>query len=308
MTAALVPVNDSQSGHLIQINDFLKDPLLLQEVVLSMMNQSFLADTLLRNAGLTQSGMIRYRESSPLYANSDPMVRAEFAEVPIADVSVGKPMIALVEELALGAVISDEMKRRQNFDAMQRQLSAIRNSMTRKWDRTLFRLLFTHPRVQRMVVDRPWEDPTSKQRIDIYDAKRLVAEASADNTPDAEFGFEANTLVIGRGLEASLFASDEFNKLYMNSPAITEAPLYKGQLDRKIYGLDVFVSPLPELDDKAVVMQRGVAGFIADELPLTVTPLYRVEEKKYSRADVQRASAAGLDQPKAVVVLEGLAA
>lgn len=307
MTAALVPVNDSQSGHTVQINDFLKDPLLLQEVVLRMMDKHFLADTLLRNAGTTQSGMIRYRESSPIYANSDPMIRAEFAEVPIADVSVGKPMVALCEELALGAVISDEMKRRQNFDAMQRQLTAIRNSMTRKWDRTMFRLFFTHPRVQRMVVDKAWDDPTARHRIDIYDAKRLVTEASADGTSDSEFGFEPNTLVIGRGTEAALFASDEFNKLYMNSPVITEAPIYKGQLDRRIYGLDVYVSPLSDLDDKAIVMQRGVAGFIADELPLTVSQLYRVEEKKYSRADVQRASAAGLDQPKAAVVLEGLA-
>lgn len=307
MTAALVPVNDSQSGNMISINEFLKDPLLIREVVLQMMTKHFLADTIFRNAGTTPSGMIRYKESSPIYANSDPQVRAEFAEVPIADVSVGRPMVALVEELALGAIISDEMRRRQNFDAFQRQLLAIRNSMTRKWDRTLFRMLFTHPRVQRMVVPKEWDDPTAKHRIDILDAKRLVTEASADDTPDAEFGFEPDTLIIGRSVEASLMASDEFNKIYMNSPVVTESPIYRGQLPRQIYGLDVFVSPLPELDDKAVATQRKVCGFVADELPLTVSETYRVEERKLSRADVQRASAAGLDQPKSVVILEGIA-
>lgn len=300
-----IPVTDSQAESRISINEFLKDPLMIREVVLSMTNQGFIADSVLRNAGTTPSGLIRYRESSPLYADSEPQTRAEFAEVPIAEVSLGRPMVALVEERALGVVISDEMVRRMNIDMLQRQLQMVRNTMLRSYDRTFFNVLFTHPRVQKHVVTTPWGDPDAKARIDIFDAIRAVEEASADNTIDSEFGFTADTLIIGRGSRADLFASDEFNKIYMNSPVITEAPIYRGQLPNQIFGLTVLVSSRVPAG-KAVVMQRNVAGFIADELPLTVSPTYRVEEKKFSRADVQRASAVGLDQPKAICVLEGV--
>jgi hypothetical protein len=300
-----ISVTDSQAESRIQINEFLKDPLMVREVVLSMTNQGFIADSVLRNAGTTPSGLIRYRESSPLYADSEPATRAEFAEVPIAEISLGRPMVALVEERALGVVISDEMVRRMNIDMLQRQLMMVRNTMLRSYDRTFFNVLFTHPRIQRHAVTTPWGDPDAKQRVDIFDAIRLVEEASADGTVDSEFGFTADTMIIGRGSRADLFASDEFNRIYMNSPAITEAPIYRGQLPRTIYGLNVLVSPrVPP--GKAIVMQRNIAGFIADELPLTVSETYRVEEKKFARADVQRASAVGLDQPKAVVLLEGV--
>lgn len=304
---APISVTDSQAESRISINEFLRDPLLIREVVLSMANQSFLADSVLRNAGTTPSGLIRYRESSPLYADTDAQSRAEFAEVPIAEVSLGRPMIALVEEKALGVVVSDEMVRRLNIDMLQRQLLMVRNTMRRSYDRTLFKILTQHPRVQRHVVPKAWDDPTAKHRIDIFDAKRLISTAAPDGMADSEFGFTPDTLIIGRDAEAALFASDEFNKIYMNSPIVTQSPIYLGQLPNQVYGLDIMVTPLAEFADKAVIMQRKVAGFIADELPLTVSETYRVEEKKFSRADVQRASACGLDQPKAVVVLEGIA-
>jgi hypothetical protein len=308
MTAALVPVNDSQSGNIVSLNEYIKDPLLIQEVILQMMRRNFLADTILRNAGSVPSGTIRYHESSPIYANSDPQVRAEFAEVQIADISRGRPMVAVTQELAAAAAITDEMRRRQANDQFQRTLTQIRNSMTRKWDRIFMRMILTHARVQQMAVPKVWDDPTAKHRIDILDAKRLITEASADDTADAEFGFEADTMILGRGTADALLTSDEFNKIYMNSPAITEAPIYRGQLDRKIYNLDVMVTPMPELANKVVICQRRVMGFYADELPLTVSEMYRKEENKLSRADVQRASAAALDQPRAVVVLNGISA
>lgn len=302
------PVTSSADGVRITLNEFLKQPSLIREVVLSMANQSFLADAVLRNAGTTPSGLIRYRESSPLYADTDVQTRAEFAEVAVGQISLGKPMIALVEEKALAAVISDEMVRRMNIDMLRTQLERIRNTMRRSYDRTLFRVLTEHPRVQRHVVPTPWDDPTAKHRIDLWDAKRLVSTAAPDGMADSEFGFEPDTLIIGRDAESALFASDEFNKVYLNSPQVTEAPIYRGQLPNSVYGLTIMVTPLAEFADKAVIMQRNVAGFIADELPLTVSDPYRIEERKMSRADVQRASAVGLDQPKAVVVLEGIAA
>ena len=120
-----------------------------------------------------------------------------------------------------------------------------------------------------------------------------------------EFDFEPDTLIISRDSKYDLFANEKFNRIYENSPLVSEHLLYTGKLPKQIQDLDVMVSSRVPAG-KAVVMQRNIAGFIMDELPLTVTPMYRVEEKKFSRADVQRASGVGLDQPKAIAVLDGV--
>ena len=74
---------------------------------------------------------------------------------------------------------------------------------------------------------------------------------------------------------------------------------------QKILGLDVLTSrQLPP--GNAIVMQRKRAGFVADELPFQASPLYRQEERKSSRSDVQRASAIGLDEPLSIVLLSGV--
>jgi hypothetical protein len=305
---ALFPVTDSQAGPRITLNEFLNQPLLIQEAVLQVLNRQLMVDAVLRNAGTTQSGVIKYRESSPLFADTDAQTRAEFAEVPIAETSEGEPRVATVEERALAVVISDEMVRRQQVDMLQRQLLRVQNTMRRSWDRTFFDMIVDHPNVQRLVITNPWSNPTTgKPRIDLLEAIRLVEEAAPVGYTDAEWDFTPDTLIIGRGTKADLFTNEEFNKVYNSAgDAARENLMYTGTLPRQVYGLDVLVSATRVPAGKAIVMQRNVAGFIADELPLNVTPLYRKEENKMSRADVQRASGMGLDQPKAVVILEGV--
>jgi hypothetical protein len=303
---AQFPMLDSQSGPRITINEFLKDPLLIRELVLRMTSQGFIADSLLRNAGQNAAGVVKYRESSPIYANTDAQTRAEFAEVPIAETSEGEPKMALVEERALGIVVSDEMRRRMSIDPVQRQLIRVRNTMFRSWDRTFFDLVFDHPGVQHLAVTTPWTSETTTARQDILAAIELVESAGPDGIDDAEFDFEPDTLVIGTASRTDLIGNEKFNQVYQGDLA-SENLLYRGKLPRQIMGLDVLVSRRVRAG-KALVMQRNICGFISDELPLDVTPLYRDEPRKMSRADVQRASAVGLDQPKAIVVLDGVSA
>lgn len=301
---ALFPVLDSQSGSRITINEFLKDPLLIRELVLRMTAQGFIADALLRDAGQNAAGVVKYRESSPIYANTDAQTRAEFAEVPIAETSDGEPKMALVEERALGVVVSDEMRRRMSIDPVQKQLIRVRNTMLRSWDRTFFDLVFDHPGVQRLAVTTPWSSTTQTARVNILAAIELVENATPDGMTDAAFDFEPDTLVIGTRSRTDLMGNEKFNQVYQGDIA-SESLLYRGKLPRKIMDLDVLVSRRVRAG-KALVLQRNICGFVSDELPLDVTPLYRDEPRKMSRADVQRASAVGLDQPKAIVVLDGV--
>lgn len=303
---AQFPLSDSQSGSRITINEFLRDPLLIRELVLRMTTQGFIGDSLLRNAGQNSSGVVKYRESSPIYANTEVQTRSEFAEVPIAETSEGEPRMALVEERALAIVVSDEMQRRMSIDPVQRQLIRVRNTMFRSWDRTFFSLVFDHPGVQHLAITEPWSSETTTARQDILAATEMVESASPDGIADAEFDFEPDTLVIGTATRTDLVGNEKFNQVYQGDLA-SESLLYRGRLPRQILNLDTVVSRRVPAG-KALVMQRGICGFYSDELPLNVTPLYRDEPRKMSRADVQRATAMGLDQPKAIVVLDGVSA
>jgi len=58
------------------------------------------------------------------------------------------------------------------------------------------------------------------------------------------------------------------------------------------FAIVAFELPAPEFISTTVwiiPLQRGASGFIADELPLQATPLYRDEPRKVSRSDVEAA-------------------
>lgn len=294
----------SVDGPRITVNDFIKDPLRIAALVIDMTNQGFLADALLRQAGEAEAGVVRFHESTPMYADDEPETRAEFAEVPIAATSEGTPKVAYVEEKALGIVISDRMRRRRIVDPVTRQLIQVKNTLFRSWDAAFMDALINNAGVN-TVAGGDWALDATDVRAQINEARRLIEIASPEGHSEAsEFGFEADVLVVNKTTKFDLLNNEDFSKVYAGD--ISDENLrYTGKLPRQILGLNVVASSRVPAG-KAIVMQRNVAGFIADELPLEASELYRVEEKKLWRADVMRASAIGIDQPKAVTVISGV--
>ena len=293
-----VPVRSYIDGPRITVDTFLKDPLKIQALVFQMTKQQFLADALLRSAGPIGSGSAMYFESTPLYADSDAQNRAEFGEVPVAVTSRGTPKVTYVRETALAILISDEMKRRMNVDPVNQQLMQVKNTLVKAWDDAFVAAVLDATDGQ-ATTSANWgpSGSTSDIRQSLVDAMQLVATAAAPGQ-DTAFGFRADTLVVSQARQFDLIRQEDFNKPYVGNIA-DENLLYTGKLPNKIMGLDVVVSRvLP--DNVALVMQRKVCGFIADELPLQASALYRDEPRKSSRVDVQRASAIGFDQPLSV--------
>jgi hypothetical protein len=137
-------------------------------------------------------------------------------------------------------------------------------------------------------------------RADLVAAMKLIATAKAPGQNTA-FGFKADTMVVGQGRQFDLIRQDDFNKPFVGNIA-SENLQYVGKLPSKIMGLDVVVSRvLP--DNVVMVTERKRVGFIADELPLQTSAMYRDEPRKTMRCDVQRASAMGLDQPLSMALI-----
>lgn len=304
--ATTTPVRSVTDGPRLTVNDYLKDPLRIRALVLNLLKNEFIADTVLRDGG-PNYGAVRYEESEPQFADGEPEIRAEFAEVPVVGTSGGIKRVAFSDERALAIMISDEMKRRRNVDDVNKQLRKVKNTMIRAYDKVFFDAVLNHPNLPTAVTaTNPWADADSTIRKDLASAIQVIEDAVVDpaDRPDDVFGYEPDVLIINHTTKADLFSNDEIAKIWQGNIA-DENIVYRGKLPNKLMDLNVLVSRRVPADT-ALVLQRGVVGFISDELPLTVTPLYRDEPRKSMRSDVQRASAVGLDNPKAVVKITGI--
>ena len=87
------PAYSSLDGPRITVDALLKDPLTIPALILDMTQNEFIVDAVLRQGGMATSGAVRYSESTPLYADDTPEIRAEFAEVPVVPTSVGIPRV-----------------------------------------------------------------------------------------------------------------------------------------------------------------------------------------------------------------------
>jgi hypothetical protein len=295
-----IPVRSYIDGPRITIDSFLKDPTKIPALVFQATDQQFLADALLRSAGPVGGGAIEYFSSTPFYSDSNAATRAEFAEVPVAIGSYGQPNVTYVSEKALAILISDEMKRRMNIDPITTQLMQVKNTMVQAWDQAFVNLVLAN--TANVVTGSAWSTATtgSAIRADITAAMKQIATAKAPGQNTA-FGFKADTMIVGLGQQFNLIRQDDFNKPYVGNIA-NENLQYVGKLPSKIMGLDVVVSRvLP--DNMVLIMERKRVGFIADELPLQTSAMYRDEPRKTYRCDVQRASAMGLDQPLSMAII-----
>jgi hypothetical protein len=296
----------STDGPRVTVDALLKDPLVIPDLILDLTNNRFIVDAVLRPGGLAESGAVRYSESTPMYADDTPEIRAEFAEVPVVPTSVGIPRVVLAHERAMAILVSDRMRRRRLVDPVNQQITQVKNTMVYSWNLAFFNAVIANANVQTLAAANPWANTNATIRADIANAVSLIETSNISSSTGflQPLGFEADTLIIGYGTKNTLLQSSSFAAPYVGDLA-SENLQYLGKLPNQIFGLDVLLThQMPA--GNAIVMQRGRAGFIADEVPMESCSLYRDEPRKSVRTDTLRASAVGLDQPLAICLITGI--
>lgn len=295
-----IPVQYSNEGMRVTVNAMIKDPLFIRGRMLRMADKQFIMEALLRKVPNTQSGVVQYEETSPQFADDEPMLVAEGGEIPLGLGQEGKIKAAATIKLARGVEITREQRDRNRYDMVNKRMTQVRNTMVRAWERRMFTLLNTHPDVATVAtVGDAWSTQTAKIRNDIMDAIEAVAEAKAGQQGDDDYlGYEPDTLVVSTRTRYNMMLNDLFAKVYEQSPLATKSPIYTGQLERDVLGLTVMVSRFMP-DDVAYVMQSKTIGGYSDERPLTISPTYEDRDREVWRANVVRRTAMFLDEPKA---------
>lgn len=308
MAQTTVPWNSSQDGQRLTVNLMVKRPAIVRARILQMMAQQFITDALLRPGPLAPGGSVLFYESTPLFADDDAAIVEEFGEIPATVGEMGIPMIVRTIKRALALRISEEMRRRDDVGAVDTQLTQIRNTLVRAWERVFLNAILTNPKTHTLGATAAWSSGTSKIRYDLAQGMFLVSNSDSDttdNTGQNKFQFNPDTLVISTKTSSDFLSSDDIQKVFLGGDIASENLQYTGKMPNKFFGLDVVKSwQLPA--NQAIVLERKTIGGISDERPLTVKPM--VEEPKTETwwQAVLRQSAVFIDQPKAACVITGV--
>lgn len=307
MATSIVSVSD---GNRLTVSDLVKNPLWIPTKLKELMANQFISETLLRNGGKNEAGVVGYHEGDPTFLDADVQDVAEFGEIPVSAGRRGTPRVAFATKRALGIRVSKEMIDENNVGEVNRQMKALKNTFIRANDRSA-KTLLQSPAVPTMAVSAAWDDPAGKPRTDLAKAiEKITTAAPPDATADEYYGFEPDTLVVHPGLLATLMDNEQILKVY-NGNVANESIAYVGAIPGNLMGLNVIQSRTFPID-RALVLERGTIGFYSDTRPLQFTALYAEGggpnggPTESWRSDASHKRAMGLDQPKAGLWLTGL--
>lgn len=300
----------AQQGLRVAVNDYIKNPKLIQARFFDIMRNEFMMDGILRNDGGNDSGMVRFEQDAPLFANDDPMLVAEAAEIPLVTGSDGIPKAAFTVKYGAGLEISREARSRNKVDQIDKRMKQLKNSFLRLYETLMFNALTTAV-TQTSAASAAWNIAGTNIRTDIIKAASVVREANASGASAGPgvldyLGFEPDTLVISTRTRDKLFGNTSITSMYGNGFTYdTKNPLYTGTLEAQLVGLRVLTSRFMA-DDVAWVLERKTVGGYSDEYPLAVEPLYPDKPRQVWRTDITRRTAIYIDQPKAACKITGI--
>lgn len=307
MGTSIVSVSD---GNRFTVSDLIKQPLFVPTKLKELMENQFISEALLRNAGANPSGVVAYREGDPTFLDQDVQDIAEFGEIPVSSGQLGIPRTAYAVKKALGIRVSKEMIDENDIDAVNKQMTGLRNTFIRANDR-MAKALLSSAAVPTLPVSAAWDVALGKPRTDITRAiEKVTTAAPAEATEDEYYGFAPDTIVLHPGLLATLMDNEQILRVF-NGNIANESIAYTGAIPGSLLGLSVIQSRTFPID-KALILERGTVGFYSDTRPLQFTALYPEGNgpnggpRETWRSDASHKRVMGLDQPKAAIWLTGL--
>lgn len=285
----------------ITVNTLIKNPSVVPRRILDMTSQLFIADKLLRPGPPIPSGIVQFETSTPLFADGEPEVYEEFAEIPIVETSVGELKVAKAAWRGLSIRISERMRTRNNTDAVNRQMTQVRNTMVRSINGTFMSALRAAVPAGHVVpASNAWDGSDD-------DAPNILGDLAAtiQTVTDEKAGFVIDTAVITPSIATAMMSVPSIWTAWQGNVA-GSSPLVTGKLPNRLFGLDWYLTY--DMDDEVQLLERKTVGFISDERALQATPLYEDRPRETWRSDVTRASAVGIDQPEASAVITGVLA
>lgn len=302
-------VSSIHDGDRIAVSDIIGQPTWIAERVIENLDGSMITDAVFRDGG-ESSLAVAYREAAAPFLDEAAEDVAEFAEIPVADLSKGKLKTLVGKKVAKGVRVSYEMRKFNQIDLVNKQIAALQNTMVRSDVRSVYQT-FANANVAAVPASAAWTGTSGDPVGDVFDAIEAIQAAHAEDDEDAHFGYNPDIMVAHPTAITALLRNEAVQKLYIGSAA-TENPLYKGTRPQTLFGLQVLESRWAD-PTKVIIAEAGAVGFRTDAMPLEMTALYAEGGNEQHggphmsyRADAWRARLVAADGPKAAHVITGI--
>lgn len=302
-------ISSIHDGDRIAVSDIIGQPTWIAERVIENLSGSMITDAVFRDGGESNL-VVAYREAAAPFLDEDAEDVAEFAEIPVADLSKGALKTLVGKKVAKAVRVSYEMRRFNQIDLVNKQIAALQNTMIRSDVRSLY-AAFENSSVPSAPASAVWTGNTGDPVGDVFDAIEAIQAAHAADDEDANFGYNPDIMVAHPTAITALLRNEQVQKLYIGNAA-TENPLYKGALPQSLFGLTVLSSRWAD-PTKVIIAEAGAVGFRTDAMPLEMTALYAEGGNEQHgganmsyRADAWRARIVAADGPKAAHVITGI--
>lgn len=284
------------------VKDFLKQPELIQEAIEQLGENEFLAESLFRGGWNAMGGQVAYMESRNRFMDdteNENLAIAEGSEFPEFYQSEEQQR-ANTNKYALSTWITFEDEWRNQLGALADAAVRIKNTMVRQIDGITHQVIRNHPRIEAVPATGAtgWSPDSTTIFDDIFLAQEALEEPN--NSGDV---YTADTLLVSNRTYTNLLRNSDIRQSREELPPNYQ-PVFSGDMGM-LAGLRILKSP-NMTDNDAYVMQRGMLGGIADEIPFMLKPPERNEgnERIYLRA--KRHTVAFVTNPGSILKITGV--
>lgn len=181
------PAPATVSGQNITVDAFLRQPTVVSRVVNNLALNRFIADVIF-SRGNAEGGSVLYEQltASDLFTSRDVQAIAPGSEFPIVGDAAGEWKVAAVSKWGGAALITDEARRRDRRDLVNRALTKLRNTIVRKVDTVAMAALDAAP-IGTQSASGDWT--TTGDVIGDLETARAAID-------DADLGYVADTVII----------------------------------------------------------------------------------------------------------------
>lgn len=295
----------------LPVAEILEAPELFEEAITEQIEGEQAYKALFRSYN-TDASVVKYTHDTAPELDDKVKVVAEFQEIPVSDPGGEKEeYFKTIDKFAIGIRISEEQKRRNLRNEVQKELLARARTIRIGNAEAALAALAGAP-IEEYPVPLAWDDPEADIREDFGLVTDLILGAT--DAYGRQFGYEpeifwANPVTINRAKRNKTVAKDFLGDMASENPIfkkISQQPLLGGYLQ-------VIADQTIPVGEAYVAVEQAV-GFEAQNGPAETTPFY--EEGGASgiggpnmswRSDYVHFRGMYVPAPKAIVKLTGLA-
>jgi hypothetical protein len=279
---AVQTVTHSYDGPKWTVNDLIKNPTFVPNQIAKSVNDTNIADQLLRTGPTASGGAVAYETTLEMYAGSEGEIVAEYAEYPMTDAPMRTRVTAGTTKRGLGFRFSEEMRTRNDVGRVQDVTQMVRDTLIAGKDKALITAVLNNASVQSFAAasaattDGWYATDATASKIK-YDIGRAMYKITSQGTVGAQYseklGYKANTMIVHPQVSAMFIQNAEVAAMFQPAQAPTANTVsFSGMYPTKFLTLDLFESWRCPMDT-VIVCQRKAMGFISTEWALKGTPL-----------------------------------